>query len=1116
MRRSWLNPLCLAGLVIALVSALPAVASAQNAIIRGTVRSEGGDPVVGANVYFVELNLQAATNDAGRFVITVPGERVRGQQLQLRVRAIGYRPSSRAVTIAAGEQTVDYTLAQDINRLEELVVTGVLEGTEQTRVPFTVSRVDVADVPVPSVDPLRLLAGRVPGANIMSSSGRPGRQPDVILRGPTSINATGRGQGPLYIVDGVIINGGLPDINPADIENVEVVKGAAAASLYGARAGQGVIQITTRSGRRSADGMSFNLRSEVGASDIEGEFLLARSHALFMDARNQRFCISVTGQPICARSVDWNTEAARVNNEPGDFALTPAGFTVDPGASTAIGPLRHLFLASPFPGPRLYNAVDQVTTAQAFNQNTFDMTGRFNQTQVYASVSSLRQAGSIRYLDGFERYTARLNVDQQIGTAWRVALRTFYSRNYQDGFTQEGGGAAFFRLTRQPAQANLLARDTLGRLYVRSNLMGQGQQNENPLVSLAYRTDEQWTDRFIGGITLRYQPVNWIDVEGQFSLDFRSQIYDFYQDKGYRTTVSAFTGYVGSVQKDHDDAIGINTSLNVTLRRNFGRDLATRWSLRYLYEQQDTRFRQGGGNTLSLVGVPQTQNATVGIFTSSSNTSVRQIGLFAGVNLEYRERYIVDALIRRDGSSLFGSANRWATWGRGSLAWRMSQEGWWFGGDAINEFKIRASRGSAGGRPNFSAQYETWGASAAGPTFGNLGNINLRPERTIENEFGADLELFRRVGVNLTYAHSETRDQLLLVPNPVERGFGNQWQNAGTMENKTWELSVNVPLVTRRDLSWSWRFTYDRTRTVITELAVPPFNYGATLQATTTIFQANVGQRYATIYGRRFITSCAELPPAFQSQCGGAGSQFQINDEGFVVWTGGYNWNEGITRNLWGTSLAGASAPWGVALNWGAPIILRDTACITTPSASCAGQNIPLGVGLPDWQFSVSTNFQWRRLSVYALLQGSMGREVWNQGRHWSHLDFITAAVDQRGRTVETAKPIGYYWRAAPPDAAGYGGFYDFLAPNSYFVETASYAKLRELMVAYNIGPVGGVGNWTISLVGRNLYTFSDYLGFDPEVGVGGGIASSAAINATDSFTFPNTRSFTIGLSTSF
>jgi hypothetical protein len=117
---------------------------------------------------------------------------------------------------------------------------------------------------------------------------------------------------------------------------------------------------------------------------------------------------------------------------------------------------------------------------------------------------------------------------------------------------------------------------------------------------------------------------------------------------------------------------------------------------------------------------------------------------------------------------------------------------------------------------------------------------------------------------------------------------------------------------------------------------------------------------------------------------------------------------------------------------------------------------------------------------------------------------------------VDLAKPIGYYWRAGSPDNVGIGGFYDILGPTNYTVESTSYAKLRELSMAYNVGPVSGVGNWTVSLIGRNLFTITNYQGFDPEVGQAGGIANSAAINAVDAFGFPNTRSFTFALSTSF
>ncbi len=169
---------------------------------------------------------------------------------------------------------------------------------------------------------------------------------------------------------------------------------------------------------------------------------------------------------------------------------------------------------------------------------------------------------------------------------------------------------------------------------------------------------------------------------------------------------------------------------------------------------------------------------------------------------------------------------------------------------------------------------------------------------------------------------------------------------------------------------------------------------------------------------------------------------------------------------------------------------------------------------------------------MYALVDAAIGQQVWNQGLHWAHLDFLSHDVDQVGKSVKTAKPIGYYYRAPAVDGfSGLGGLYDILGPNNYSVEDGSYAKLRELMVSYHLGKVGGIGDWGISVVGRNLFTITGYRGFDPEVGIGafapqpggatvlgnsGGQGASGAINAVDAFSFPNTRSFTLGLTTSF
>jgi hypothetical protein len=416
-------------------------------------------------------------------------------------------------------------------------------------------------------------------------------------------------------------------------------------------------------------------------------------------------------------------------------------------------------------------------------------------------------------------------------------------------------------------------------------------------------------------------------------------------------------------------------------------------------------------------------------------------------------------------------------------------------------------------------------------SFGNLGNVNLKPEVTTDNEIGADIEFFRRALLTVTYDKSRTENQILQVPNPAEKGFSTQWNNAGVISNRTWEISLNLPVVQRRDVSWSWTFSYDRTRTVIDSLTVAPYNYGSTSQNTGTIYLAKTGAPYAAFYGRQFVTDCSQLPAAFQADCGGANTTWQKNDDGFIVWAGGANgsgsqftWRDGITHNMYQTTLTGVGAPWGVTENFGMPIIIRDPSCLdpatgnlTAPVGTCPAAQLPLGTGLPSWQFSIGQNFQYRRLSVYALMQGVIGRSVYNQGYNWAHLDFMSNDIDQSGRTVETAKPLGYYFRAGLPDnSGGIGGFYDILGPNSYNTMSSSYAKLRELSVSYNVGPVNGVGNWTVSLIGRNLFTLTNYRGFDPEVGQGGGLGNSAAVNAVDAFTFPNPRTFTFALSTSF
>jgi hypothetical protein len=293
-------------------------------------------------------------------------------------------------------------------------------------------------------------------------------------------------------------------------------------------------------------------------------------------------------------------------------------------------------------------------------------------------------------------------------------------------------------------------------------------------------------------------------------------------------------------------------------------------------------------------------------------------------------------------------------------------------------------------------------------------------------------------------------------------------------------------VIRRPSAEWSVQVGFDRTHSRFATFVLAPFTYGgnATVGGP---FLARSGEDIGAIYGRRFVTSCAELPAVVQSSCGD-GRPFQRNDDGFIVWVGSdangqaFSWRDGITRNLWGQHLASAAAPWGVPLNWGAPILVRDSIiCFASPNPLCPAAQSRLGVATPQEQISVASSVRWGRLSVYAMMQGILGRSVWNEARQLALLNGVGRDADQQGRSAETGKPYGYYGRAAPPDNNGYGGLYDILAPNNFSVERADFLKLREIVVSWDVGLVGRA-RWTVSMVGRNLLTLSPYRGLDPDL----------------------------------
>jgi TonB-linked SusC/RagA family outer membrane protein len=1108
------------GLVGVVLTASAARAQNQNAIITGKVLSEAGQPLEFANVYINELTISVPTNAQGVYTINLAAARVQGQAVNLRVRAVGYQPGVTAIRLTAGTQTHDFSLKKDINRLSEVVVTGSIEGTERSKVPFSVGRLTAEDIPVPALNPVTALQGKVAGMRVGSISGQPGSTPEILLRGPTSINSSNRTTGPLLIVDGTILrNQSLNEIGGLDIESVEVVKGAAGASLYGAAAANGVIVIKTKRGA-SRDGVKFNFRSEYGISDLNStSYGQPINHPLQLDETGTRFCVSGAGnQSPCSKTFNWMQEILRINNVNADTIRTQQSAQWNsPGGG---GELLNVFQANPWPGQR-YNTFAQMATQNPVTLNSLDASGRVSNVRYFVSGAYTSDQGAIYGLNGQQQRRARVNLDYDVRSNWTVSISTLFDKSLTDQRGSFFGGL----LRGAPPGTDYLVRDTLGRGIIKGGGTGF-RPTGNGAGTFLYATENQINNqnasRYLASISSTWTPAEWATFDALYSYDYRARVNTAYAKKGFRTDgISAGTNS-GNQSMGNLNRESMNAQVSATFRKQITSDLNAKVNFRGLLDRDYQLANNSSGTNYVVKDVYTLSNTTLNFATGSSSFLIKNMGFIGGANVDYKGRYIVDGTYRYDGSSLFGEGNRWAPFGRVSLVWRVSEEPF-YSFSPVSDFRLRASRGSAGNTPSFAAQYETYSCSATGCTLGQAGNSKLKPETTTETELGSDFTLFNRLGVELTYAASDTRNQILNVPTPAALGFSSKWQNAGTLSNKTFEVALNLPVITKKDFQWSVRGTFDRNRAKITELFMPEYFTSAgtgqgtgslfLITARTDKFDGRAVNQYGNIWGRKFYKTCSDMPSTVQAQCG-TGKAYQVNDQGWVVWVGeGNSYTDGITKNLWQTKLSAANSPWNYPLQFGHPIVDRP---LKGEKGEGVGINHIIGNVLPKFRFAVNNTVTYKKLSLYGLVDATIGHKIQNQGEGWGLLDLSSSYFDQGGKSVGNAKPLGYGWRVGGSEGAGSGGFYDLLGPNNYNTESGSFAKLREVALTYQLGKIRGVGDWTLSAIGRNLFTVTNYSGYDPEVGVSGGQAGSGLINQVDAFDFPTLRTYTITISTRF
>lgn len=1032
---------------------LPNSAWAQEAIIQGKVTDERGEPLPGANVMITELTLGSATDIDGNYSFTVPASLVQNQNVTLVARFVGYKPAEQQFQLTPGRYTFNFTLGLDLLRLEEVVVTGVAAETPRKKLSFTVDRVDTEKLQqVIAPDPGTALQAKVAAAIVIRPSGEPGQSPAIRLRSATAISGS---QTPLIIVDGVIMEGALADLNADDIESIEVVKDAAGASIWGSRAANGVIRIFTKRGTNVAAGRTqVTIRNDFGIS-VPYRFIKMANHHPYLvkEIDGKLRFVDADGNPI---SPDQNPVL-----EPDGIADNPWPCIEQPVKKPDGTITEELYCKTSDPQR------DFFTSNPTFN-NYISVAQNTQKTNFMASFSNTREGGVLREVTGYTRQTFRINLDHRVLNNLDFSTSMMYGQSERDDVV-EGSGSPFYGLLFMPPNVNLKApNEEDGSKYNWNAAWVYGLSLElNPLYELANRDRKRRVVRQLVSLKSNWRPFQWLNLEGQLGLDRQQTYWKDLFPRGYLSDNPA--DFKGRLYRFNGDNRAINLSFTSLLARSFG-DLNTKLRLSYLYEDEHYEEFSVTGREFAVAGV-EDLGATVGDKTIDSFISDTRAENFFGIfSFDFKDRYIGDVMLRRDGSSRFGADARWATYYRASAAWRVSEEPF-FNVPGINEFRLRASIGTAGLRPGFSAQYETFQIVAGNPVKNTLGNRLLKPARSTAIEYGVNIDFLNRYSFQASYALNTTEDQILLVPLPAASGYRFQFKNAGTLEGKTFEMQLNTILVQQNDFSWTFDVTFDRMRQKITKLNLPPYRTDYSYIAP--------NETFGIIYGEYFARSLDDIEPMLASDAatpyrGMSLEDFIVNEDGYVVLK-----NDHRTPNE-------------------KPIKVLDPA---------TGNPVlrKIGDANPDFNMGFATNLRYKNFNLYALVQWQQGGDVYNNTRQWVLRELRGGEVDQAGKKEEEKKPWSYY-----------ATLYSTNSINNHFVEDGGFVKLREVALSYTLDRralaafAPALQQLRVGLTGRNLLTFTGYKGYDPESARND--VDDPTVFAGDSYGYPLFRSFTVSV----
>lgn len=997
----------------------------DNKLITGVIRDMSGEPIIGATVKVKGTSQGVVTDYDGNYEINVPGNAV------LEISYIGFDNQTISVN---GRTTVNITMKESVQTMDELVV--LAYGTQTRRnVTGSMQTVDFDDFKNMPVGQLtQKIQGQIAGVQVNQGTGVPGQGMNVKIRGAASLST---GASPLYVVDGFPIVGDINNINPSEIESMSILKDAAATALYGSRAAFGVVLITTKgakSGKTSVD-----VDAYVGVQSVPEK-----------------------GRPEMMDGTEW-AQFRKENYE--DLGLAVPDIYQNPSQYGK--------------GYDWYDAMLRNAMIQDYNVTIKGGTDNFTTSVM---LGYFDQDGVMQNSD-YKRFSARANAMYKISPTLtaRVSIAptfSFENRPSTDGAFFSGGGLL--------ANANLVPpiinwESPDGTMPVNINTPGVTQvETPNWVRSIKDTKNQRTIKRLLANASLEYAPIEGLLLKTSVSTDLGSEFHTYFQPstagRAFAAAANSINAYLSDANNRYYSWLWENTA---TYGKTIG---AHHFEVLGGYTVQKFRSDYTGisGSNYADDRI-QTINAALVKNNPSQDVQEWSMMSFLGrVNYDLMGRYLLSASIRRDGSSRFGSNNKWGNFPAVSLGWLVSEENFMKSADWLSMFKVRASYGLIGN--NNIGNYTQYNViSNSNTVFGsttssgirvtNLGNTELGWERTAEFDFGIDLSfLNNRVTFTYDYYNKTTRDLLYSLSVPRESGFSNFMGNVGKLRFWGHEFSIVSHNLTG-EFKWDTNFNISFSDNKVLELS---------------------GLSDQLIAWTGIISTITEV--------GGRIGQFHG-----MVQDGVYK-----DQNDYNNSPKAVDSEVGTIkfrdINGDGQITYDDV----------DGDKTIIGNPFPDFIFGITNNFYYKNFDLSVVASGSVGNDIatpMEQGMtNLDGLFNVLADVKDRWRS-ETNPGAGKYGKTT----GGTGRERDQF--HSRYVKDGSYLAIKNITLGYTFpaNTIKYINSLRLYASVQNPFIFTKYPYGNPEVGVDfNGDSPSSLLQGIDYSSYPVPRTFTVGLNVTF